>query len=143
MRILSGQGNFFASTLIVAIVFFFAVPSWADAQKPVTTKGKGSASHLVALPKAIAGFCAGAVVGTPICFARKFPHEVTEGAHGLLGSIVTDDDKKVLLIPACVVWMPVAGIVTALESPGFAMKDAYTAEKSFSKEQFSLGAMEP
>jgi hypothetical protein len=137
------QSNFILSTSIVAIACLSAAPARADDQKTTTVQAKNPTSHLVALPRAIAGFCAGVVVGTPICFARKFPQELSEGAHGFLGSIVSNDDKKELLLPAYVVWLPVAGVVTALEAPGYAIKDAYTAEKAFSKEQFSLGEMDP
>ena len=51
-------------------------------------------------PKAIAGCCAGFVIGTPICFARKLPQETKDGAHGIVGSIVKDNNNKFLLVPA-------------------------------------------
>jgi hypothetical protein len=128
------------ATAAVGVVCMSIPAAWADdpqATKVQTKKG----ARLLAFPKAIAGFCVGALVGTPICFVRKFPSEVTEGAHGFVGSIGSNDSKKLLFVPACVAWMPVAGVVSALEAPGFALKDAYTAEKPFSKEQFSLGEL--
>ena len=124
------------------------VPAWADdpqttsVQAPTNVQAKSAASHITALPRAIAGFCAGVVVGTPICFARKFPQEVKNGAHGFIGSIGSTEDSKLLFIPACVAWVPVALVITSVEAPGYAVKDAYTAEKAFSKEQFSLGELD-
>ena len=94
------------------------------------------------MPKAIAGFCAGVVVGTPICFARKLPQEISEGAHGLAGSIKPDTKNKFLIHSAGLFWLPAAGIVSALEVPGYAIKDAWMAEEPFSKDQFSLGQLD-
>jgi hypothetical protein len=130
----------FVSAITAAGMGCVAIPpAWADDPKPTSVQARSGGSRLVAWPKAIAGFCAGAIVGTPICFVRKFPSEVTQGAHGFVGSLGSNDNKKLLFVPACVAWLPVAGVVSAMEAPGFALKDAYTAEKPFSKEQFSLG----
>jgi hypothetical protein len=135
--------NLLLSIAVVGIACVSIPPVWADDPKATTAQAKSRASHIVALPKAIVGFCAGAIVGTPICFVRQFPKEVTQGAHGFVGSIVSNENNKLLFLPACVLWLPVAGVVTTLEAPGYAVKDAYTAEKAFSKEQFSLGELDP
>lgn len=94
-------------------------------------------------PKAIAGCCAGFVIGTPICFARKLPQETKDGAHGIVGSIVKDNNNKFLLVPATLVYLPAACVALTLEAPTYALKDAYMANKPFSKEQFSLGKLDP
>ena len=117
-------------------------PSRAADPQTTGAQGKSGTGRLASLPKAVAGCCAGAIIGAPICFVRKFPKEVSEGAHGFVGSITSDDNNKLLFIPACVLWLPVASVVTALEAPGYALKDAYTADKPFEKEQFSLGEMD-
>lgn len=130
--------------LLVTVFGAVSVPSaWADDPAVSNVRASSAASHLVALPMAVAGFCAGAVIGTPISFLRKFPKEVTQGAHGFVGSIGNNDSKKLLYVPACVMWLPIAGCVAALEAPGYGLRHAYTAEKPFSKEQFSLGEMDP
>jgi hypothetical protein len=116
--------------------------AWADATTSSAPTKKASASHLSMMPKAIAGFCAGVVVGTPICFARKLSQEMSEGAHGLAGSIKYDTKNKFLIHAAGLVWLPAAGIVSLLEAPGYAIKDAWMAEEPFSKDQFSLGQLD-
>jgi hypothetical protein len=133
----------FASLLAAVVTCSLTTPAWADDSKTGNSQANTRASHFVALPKALAGFCAGVVVGTPVCYLRKFPKELTGGAHGLAGSIVENEDNKLLFVPACVAWLPVALVITAVEAPAYAVKDAYTAEKSFSKEQFSLAALDP
>lgn len=133
----------FVLIALVSVASVSISPALADDPKAANVQGKNCSSRLAGWSKSIVGFCAGAIVGTPICFLRKFPSEVSEGAHGFVGSITSNDNNKLLLVPACVAWLPVAGVVSALEAPGFALKDAYTADKPFSKEQFSLGQMEP
>jgi hypothetical protein len=121
----------------------------AAAVLPVCAQGSGGSAlssssmgaRLAAAPLNIIGIACGAIVGTPICFARKLPQEISEGAHGIVGSI-TDHKSKFLLVPAGFVWLPCAGFVSLLEAPVYAWKDAYMAEKPFSKEQFSLGKLD-
>lgn len=103
---------------------------------------KSALSHLMSLPVSLAGVCAGVAVGTPICYVRKLHQEVRESSHGLAGSIVNDENHKFLLIPAGLVWLPVSLVITTLEAPGYALKDAWMADKPFSKEQFSLGEID-
>jgi hypothetical protein len=117
-------------------------PNATNAPAATNAQTKSGGSHLGSLPKAIAGFCAGAIVGTPICFVRKFPKELNDGAHSFVGSIGSNDNKKLLFIPAYVAWIPFAGFISLVEAPAYAVKDAYTAEKPFSKEQFSLGELD-
>lgn len=128
--------------VVTSITCVSTNPAWADdpnAIKPTAaTQPKSGASHLVAWPKAVAGFCAGAIIGTPICFVKKFPKEASDGAHSFVGSIGNNDNKKLLYIPVYAAWLPVASFITLCEAPGYAIRDAYMAEKPFSKEQFSL-----
>src|SRR5271170_3057385 len=84
---ISMHHSFVSSMAAICFACTSFSPAWADDPKTTNVQAKSGAWHLVALPKAIAGFCAGVVVGTPICFARKFPQEVSAGGHGLLGSI--------------------------------------------------------
>jgi hypothetical protein len=135
--------KFVISIAAVGITYASTPTAWAVDPQAKNSPARGTASHLVALPKAIAGFLTGVVIGTPICFVRKFPQEVNEGAHGFVGSIKDHDDNKLFLIPAGIAWLPVAGVMTALEAPAYAVKDAYTAKTAFSKEQFSLGELDP
>ena len=101
---------------------------------------KPSGLHRVlAMPKTIAGFCAGVIVGMPVCFVRKLPGEINDGAHGLVSSLTDDDDHKLLLVPAAVLWLPAASLTSFASAPANAVKNAYKADKPFSKEQFSLG----
>jgi len=140
--------NFALSLAAVGIACVSIPPAWADDPKATNApaapnvQSKSGASHLVALPKAIAGFCAGAIIGTPICFVRKFPKELNDGAHSFVGSIADNDNKKLLFVPAYVAWIPFAGFISLCEAPALAIKGAYTAEKPFSKEQFSLGELD-
>ena len=131
--------------LIGAVCTIFASISPAGADDPKTTRvqAKSAVSLLITFPKAIAGFFAGVAVGTQICFVRKLPQEVSTGAHGFVGSVVKDDNNKFFLVPACALWLPCAAFITTLEAPAYALKDAYRAEKPFSKEQFSLGELDP
>lgn len=90
----------------------------------------------------VAGFCAGFVVGIPINFVRYLHRETLDGAHALVGSLVKDNNNPILLVPASVASLPAATIVAAMEAPAYAFKNAYMAQKPFSKEQFSLGKLE-
>ncbi len=137
------RNTLFSSITAVGLLFLSITPGWTADPNTSNAQAGSGASPIVSLPKAIAGFVTGVVVGTPICYFRKFPKEVTAGAHGLVGSIVTNEDDKHLFVPACVAWLPVALVITAAEAPAYAVKDAYTAQKSFSKEQFSLGELDP
>jgi hypothetical protein len=143
LRTLRMYHKFLISITAVGITCASIPTAWAADPQIKKSQAKGTASHLVALPKAIAGFFTGAIIGTPICFVRKFPQEVNQGAHGFVGSIKDHDDNKLLLIPASIAWLPVAGFITALEAPAYAVKDAYIAKTAFSKEQFSLGELDP
>jgi len=95
--------------------------------------------HLASVPKAIAGFCAGFVVGVPVCFAKKLPQEAIEGARGVLGSISDKaEDNKFLLGTTFAICLVPAGLVTCLDAPMYSLRNAWMADKPFSKEQFSL-----
>lgn len=138
-----------------------AAPAWADDQSPgpmaaspasappaaaATTPAtapapKSMGARVASWPLCIAGFTCGTVVGTPICFVRKLPSEVKNLAHGFVGSI-TDHESKFFLIPVGIFWLPFAGTAALMEAPVYAFKDAYMAEKPFSKEQFSLGQLD-
>jgi len=119
----------------------------ASAVTPVSTPtanaadSKGVGARLASWPVCIAGFACGTIVGTPICFFRKLPSEIHNLAYGFVGSI-TDNQSKYLLIPAGIAWLPFSGTAALMEAPVYAFKDAYMAEKPFSKEQFSLGQID-
>jgi hypothetical protein len=102
---------------------------------------KTGAARIAAWPVCVAGFACGAIVGIPICFVRKLPDEFHNLAHGFVGSI-TDNEKKYFLIPAGIAWLPFSASAALIEAPAYAWKNAYMAEKPFSKEQFSLGQMD-
>lgn len=91
-----------------AIWVAFLSPVNADGGQATAQSTKSTSSHWMGGPKAVVGLCAGFVIGTPICFARKISQETREGAHGIVGSIVKDDNNKVLLIPATIVYLPPA-----------------------------------
>jgi hypothetical protein len=124
-----------------------ASPAWADDQTQGSTAAtpaaapKSMGARIASWPLCIAGFTCGTIVGTPICFVRKLPAEVRNLAHGFVGSI-TEKESKLLLIPVGIAWLPFAGTAALMEAPVYAFKDAYMAEKPFSKEQFSLGELD-
>jgi hypothetical protein len=99
-------------------------------------------SHWSKAPVRIASVCAALVVGTPVCFVRKLPQEAKQGAEGLAGSIFGETHNRFLLIPAGLLWFPAASAISAMEAPGYALRDAWMADQPFSKEQFSLGALD-
>lgn len=118
-------------------------PVMADQSPPSSTATKKSrAAGLAKMPLHLVGFCAGTVIGTPICALRKFPQEMNEGGHGFIGSI-TDSDNKLWLIPGGILWLPFAMVTSTMEAPFYALKNAWIAEQPFSKEQFSLGELDP
>lgn len=88
-------------------------------------------------PAMMAGVCVGIVIGTPVCFFRRFRHDAVRGAHGIVG----DTDSPVLLGAATAAWIPLAAFTATMEAPVYAVRNSWMAEKPFSKEQFSLGDM--
>ena len=130
------------TSLIVATLSWSGSVALPATNAANSTPNKASHTSLKA-PRAIAGFCAGVVVGTPVCFVRKLPHEISEGGHGLAGSIVEDSNNKFVLVPATLAWSPFACVVALIQSPASACKNAWEAQKPFSKEQFSLEWLEP
>jgi hypothetical protein len=100
------------------------------------------AKRLSAVPANAAGFLFGTVVGTSVCMVRKFPQELREQAHTIAGSF-SDKESKLLLVPATIVGIIPAGFLSFLEAPVYSFRDAWMAEKPFSKEQFSLTALDP
>jgi hypothetical protein len=121
-----------------------SAPARASAPAAASTSALPSqklGARIASLPLFIAGCACGTVVGTPICFVRKFPSEFHNLAYGFVGSI-TDNKSKWLSIPAGIAWLPFSGTATLMEAPVYAFKDAYMAEKPFSKEQFSLGQID-
>ena len=136
--------NIIASVALLANLTF-SLSAYADESTPQTNSAapiasakKGVFGTLFSMPKTIAGVCSGIVVGTPVCFIKKLPQETLEGGRGFVGSIIPNENNKLLLIPACAAWLPVAAVITAIESPGYALRNSWMAEKPFSKEQFSL-----
>jgi hypothetical protein len=130
---------------VVVLANFMYVTAYADESAPQTNSTgpispakKGAFRTLFGMPKTIAGVCSGIVIGTPVCFIKKLPQETLEGGRGFVGSIIPNENNKLLLIPACAAWLPVATVMAAIESPGYALRDSWMAEKPFSKEQFSL-----
>lgn len=99
------------------------------------------APHLLA-PLSLVGVCIGTVVGTPICFFRYWQREERNGTHGLIGSLVNNENNRALLLPAAIMSLPAATIIASLEAPVYGFKNAYMANRPFSKEQFSLGKLE-
>jgi hypothetical protein len=67
---------------------------------------------------------------------------VSEGAHNIADSIDESGNNKVLLAPAVVIWSPFAFLISMVEAPGYSLRNAWTAEKPFSKEQFSLDKLD-
>ncbi len=153
-------------TILLATILYVVLatlsPAWADdppaasagadpsgaAAIPAPNTGSGAAgvskpmrARLASWPLSIAGFACGTVVGTPICFVRKLPSEWHNLAYGFTGSI-TDNQNKLLSIPAGIAWLPFSATAALMEAPVYAFKDAYMAEKPFSKEQFSLGQLD-
>ena len=128
----------------VILLALSSAPSnaFADAQQSNSPPAKSVKSHWKTVPISLAGFSIGVVVGTPICFVRKLPQEAKRGAFGLAQSIRDNTQNKMLIYPAGALWLPAATFVSVLESPGYAFRDAYLAEKPFSKEQFSLGTLD-
>lgn len=88
-------------------------------------------------PAMIPGVCVGTAVGLPVCLVRRFAHNVVAGARGMLG----DSENPALVIPAAAIWSPLAFCVSVMESPVYAVRNAWMADKPFSKDQFSLGEM--
>ena len=122
-----------------------ALPTWADAPaQPVVAKPAQKSTPLSGRQRALMapGFCLGLIIGTPICFARKLPQETIKGARGLVGSIVDNDSIPWLVAPAAVCWLPPATIISLVEAPAYAWRNAWMADQPFSKEQFSLGTLD-
>jgi len=129
-------------SLAVALLLATAPPTLAATQSTPAPVKATVASRLKSAPAALAGFCAGAALGMPICFVRYMGRETMNDAHGLIGSVMTDNNNPWLLVPAGIFCSPFAALVTAVETPVYACKNAYMADKPFSKEQFSLGTLE-
>jgi hypothetical protein len=85
----------------------------------------------------IPGVCLGTAVGLPVCLARRFVHGAVSGSHGMVG----DTENPLLVVPAAVIWSPLAFVTATMECPVYAIRNAWMADKPFSKEQFSLGEM--
>jgi hypothetical protein len=131
-------------SLMSCSIHMSVLAAGSQAQGPTNSSKptKSVPARLANVPVCAAGFCTGFVVGTPVCFARKLKQEVSEGAHGLVGSIVTDNNNPALLVPAGIFWFPAAMFVAGMEAPAYAWRDAWMADKPFSKEQFSLGNLD-
>lgn len=117
-------------------------PALAQSQANQPQSRKVSGLHLLKLPKAIAGFCAGFVVGTPVCFVKKMPGEISDGAHGIVDGVTDNNDNKLLFITAAILWLPAASITSLVEAPCYSLRNAWKADKPFSKEQFSIDGFE-
>ena len=131
----------FVSSLLVAACLTSMAPVLADGQsKPAATKNSPSSTSNALLM--VPGFVAGFFVGMPIYFVRKLPHDIAEQTHGIVGTVVKDENNKVLAVPALAFALPMAAIVVALETPVCSLHNAWMAEKPFSKEQFSLGDLD-
>ena len=136
--------KYIATLTVTVAVFIGSSPMVLADPQPSSTTSRTNSHNLLSAPKRLAGVCFGVVVGTPICFMRKLPQELKEGAEGLAGSIVEDKGSaNPFLIPAGLVWAPCAVLMTALEAPAYAFRDAYMAERPFSKESFSLSQLDP
>ena len=139
--------NRLSAVVLSGMIMFSAASPNALAdqnQTPATNStSKVKAGDLARVPLHLVGFCFGSVIGVPICFARKLPQEIKEGGEGLAGSIKENSDNKLLLYPSMAVWLPCALVLTSLEAPFYSIKDAWMAERPFSKEQFSLGELDP
>jgi len=98
--------------------------------------------HLLRLSGSVAGCCAGFVVGTPICFVKILANETDYGAHAITDGFTDDNGSKLLLVPATIMWLPAATLTSLLEAPCYSLKHAVSADKPFSKEQFSLYELE-
>ena len=105
----------------------------SSSSKPSQNSSSGTPFGLAMIP----GVCLGTAVGLPVCLFRRLGHDIVEGAHGMVG----DTNNKLLLVPAAALWSPLAFCTAAMECPVYAIRDAWMAEKPFSKEQFSLGEM--
>lgn len=117
-----------------------SLKSVADSTTQSSSSSKPSQNSSSATPFGLAmipGVCLGTAVGLPVCLFRRFGHDIVEGAHGMVG----DTDNKLLLVPAAALWSPLAFCTAAMECPVYAIRDAWMADKPFSKEQFSLGEM--
>ncbi len=102
-----------------------------------TTNG-GKKINWATLPFKSVAFAVGAVVGTPICMARKIVDEEKDGIKGCVG----DTDKQHMRIIAGMFWLPFAATVGAAEAPVYStINSLVNADKPFSKDQFSLGEM--
>lgn len=109
------------------------------ADSPSTqTKSSSSGAGTQALQKKVLAATVTTVVGTPICFARRFKHAEIDGIHGFAG----DSNKQLAVYSAGAIWLPFALAVATMEAPFYALKDSwYNFDSPFSKEQFSLGEM--
>ncbi|MBU6454249.1 MAG: hypothetical protein KGS72_20900 [Cyanobacteria bacterium REEB67] len=117
-------------------------PDASAAPSKLSAAPQPLARRLSAAPANAAGFLFGTVVGTSVCMVRKFPQELREQAHTIAGSF-TDKESKLLLVPATLVGIIPAGFISLCEAPVYSFRDAWMAEKPFSKEQFSLTALDP
>ena len=153
--------NFIAALAAICVASLYIYPVWADSDpanspsaasspstaNPTSSAGSPSAAsstkapgNWASLPKKTIAFLVGAVVGTPICAVRKSIDEAKDGTHGMVG----ETDKKQLIIPATLFWLPFAVVTGTLEAPCYAVINSLeNADKPFSKEQFSLGEMKP
>lgn len=130
--------------LVASTLIFLSSPSPVLAQtKTIQTQSKKTSGlHLLRMPKAVAGFCTGFVVGIPVCFVKKMPNEINDGAHGMVDGVTDNSDNKLLLGSAAILWLPAASITSFLEAPCLSFRNALKADKPFSKEQFSLDNFE-
>src|SRR5579883_3323275 len=102
--------KFFAAVCIYTSCAL-SLPALADS---ATANGSGARTslHLLSAPKAIAGFFAGAIVGTPVCVVRKSIDEENDGIQGMVGNT----DKARFKIPAGIFWLPFATVTGTLEA---------------------------
>jgi hypothetical protein len=132
--------------LLIANTIMFLLspsPTLAQANTPPTQSKKISRLHLLTLSRAVAGFCAGFVVGTPVCFVKRLVSETDYGAHEMVGGFTDDkSDSKLILVPVTIMWLPAATLTAFMEAPCDSFKHAIEADEPFSKEQFSLNDFE-
>ena len=92
------------------------------------------------LPRRLAAFGAGVVIGTPIAIVRKFAQQTVNATHDIVG----DSTNPLFVLPAGTLSLPYSALGGTLEGVYTGALNAWvhSDDDPFGKDSFSLGEMQ-
>lgn len=114
-----------------------AVPSKGESKSESKSESKATGEPL---PRRLAAFAAGVVIGTPIAIARKCVQQTVNATHDIVG----DSTNPLFVLPAGALSLPYAVLGGTLEGVYTGAINAWvnSDDDPFGKDSFSLGEME-